>query len=99
MNRRVKYCPIANQDCLMADCGIFNEKFRRCEIGLLSYNMYNFAQAIKQFSEVVSPESKEIMHPIGEYSIKHGEEMLIYNIYGKRFCTLNLQLFMDIHLL
>jgi len=59
MNRRVKYCPIANQDCLMVDCGLFNEKFGRCEIGLLSYNMYNFAQAIKQFSEIASPESKE----------------------------------------
>jgi hypothetical protein len=33
----------------------------------------------------LTPEYKEIMHPIGDYSIKHGEQLLIYNIYGKNF--------------
>ena len=28
------------------------------------------------------PEYKEIMHPIGDYSIKHGEKLNIFNIYG-----------------
>ena len=37
----------------------------------------------------LSSEYKEILHPIGDYSIKHGEEMLIYNIYGKNFGNKN----------
>ena len=34
---------------------------------------------------VLSPEYKEIMHPIGDYSIKHGEQLNIFNIYGEGF--------------
>jgi len=30
----------------------------------------------------LSPQYKAIMHPIGDYTIKHGEQLLIYNIYG-----------------
>jgi class 3 adenylate cyclase len=33
----------------------------------------------------LSPEYKAIMHSIGEYEIKHGEKLSIYNIYGKGF--------------
>ena len=33
----------------------------------------------------LSPEYKEIMHPIGDYSIKHGEQLQLYNIYGEGF--------------
>jgi len=25
------------------------------------------------------------MHPIGDYMIKHGESLLVYNLYGKNF--------------
>jgi hypothetical protein len=31
------------------------------------------------------PEFKNIMHPIGDYSIKHGLRVLIYNVYGEGF--------------
>lgn len=31
------------------------------------------------------PEYRNILHPIGDYSIKHGEKILIYNIYGDGF--------------
>lgn len=31
------------------------------------------------------PEYKNIMHPIGDYSIKHGVKVLIYNVYGEGF--------------
>ena len=30
----------------------------------------------------LSPENKSIMHYIGEYKIKHGEKLLLFNIYG-----------------
>lgn len=33
----------------------------------------------------LSPEYKAILHPIGEYSIKHGESLSLYNIYGDGF--------------
>jgi len=33
----------------------------------------------------LSPEYKEIMHRIGIYEVKHGAQLLIYNIYGKNF--------------
>lgn len=33
----------------------------------------------------LSPQYSTIMHKIGDYSIKHGEQLLIYNIYGKDF--------------
>jgi hypothetical protein len=33
----------------------------------------------------LSPEYETILHPIGDYSIKHGEELSIYNIYGNGF--------------
>ncbi len=31
------------------------------------------------------PEYKSIMHPIGDYSLKHGLKILIYNVYGDGF--------------
>jgi len=31
------------------------------------------------------PEYKNIMHPIGDYQLKHGLKLLIYNIYGEGF--------------
>jgi len=40
-----------------------------------------FADDVKS----LSPEYKEIMHPIGDYSIKHDEQLHIYNIYGEGF--------------
>jgi hypothetical protein len=33
----------------------------------------------------LKPEYKEILHLIGDYSIKHGEKILIYNVYGDGF--------------
>lgn len=33
----------------------------------------------------LSPEYKAIIHPIGDYAVKHGEQHLIYNVYGKDF--------------
>jgi len=52
----------------------------------LAGDMNIFASA--RFADDVrtlSPEYKEIMHPIGDYSIKHGEQLHLYNIYGEGF--------------
>ncbi|MDE1763701.1 MAG: adenylate/guanylate cyclase domain-containing protein [Thaumarchaeota archaeon] len=37
----------------------------------------------------LSPEYKAIMHPVGDYTVKHGEQLLIYNIYGNGFGNRN----------
>jgi hypothetical protein len=47
-----KTCPFLGEKCISADCGIFNEKFERCEVGLLGYNLYLLATAIKQQPEL-----------------------------------------------
>ena len=31
------------------------------------------------------PEYKNIMHPIGDYSLKHGVKILVYNVHGEGF--------------
>ena len=37
----------------------------------------------------LSPEYNPIMHKIGDYSIKHNQQILIYNVYGKNFGNKN----------
>ena len=44
-----------------------------------------FASAIAEGIRKLSPEYAKILHPIGNYSIKHDEELIIYNIYGQGF--------------
>jgi len=45
------------------------------------FSSSRFAEDVRS----LSPEYKEIMHPIGDYSIKHGESLHLYNIYGENF--------------
>lgn len=47
-------------------------------------NIFTSAR-IAQDIRKLSPEYEKILHPIGNYSIKHGEELAIYNIYGAGF--------------
>src|SRR3970282_619885 len=52
----------------------------------LAGDMNIFASArIAEDTRKLSSEYKEIMHPIGDYHIKHGEELQLYNIYGNGF--------------
>jgi hypothetical protein len=48
---RTKLCPLLDQECQKLGCMIYNEKFERCEIGLLAYNAYLLSTAIKQHTE------------------------------------------------
>lgn len=47
-----KTCPFLADKCLKSDCGIYNEKFERCEVGIFNYNLYLLATALKQQSEL-----------------------------------------------
>ena len=52
----------------------------------LAGDMNIFASArIAEDTRKLSPEYMEIIHPIGDYHIKHGEELQLYNIYGDGF--------------
>lgn len=52
----------------------------------LAGDMNIFASArIAEDIITLSKEYKKILHPIGSYHIKHGEELQIYNIYGDGF--------------
>lgn len=48
MEKSDKSCPFLRQKCAKGACAIFNEKFRRCDIGLLAYNLYLFAGAVSE---------------------------------------------------
>jgi class 3 adenylate cyclase len=42
-----------------------------------------FANDVKR----IKSDYKEILHPIGDYQLRHGESILIYSIYGDKFGT------------
>jgi len=43
-----KLCPFINKTCVTSECAIFNEKFDRCEWGLMAYNLYLLQERLKQ---------------------------------------------------
>lgn len=43
-----KLCPFINNPCVTNECAIFNEKFERCEWGLMAYNLYLLQERLKQ---------------------------------------------------
>ncbi len=47
-NQKIKTCPFLDQTCVKNECGIYNENFERCEIGLLIYNIYQLSTVLKQ---------------------------------------------------
>ena len=47
-------------------------------------NIFTSARIAEDLRKL-SPEYSSILHSIGNYSIKHGEELSIYNIYGNGF--------------
>ncbi len=44
-----KLCPFINKSCVTNECAIFNEKFERCEVGLMTYNLYLVQERLKQW--------------------------------------------------
>jgi hypothetical protein len=48
-NNNKKSCPFLDKTCVGNECAIFNEKFERCEVGLLTYNLYLVQERLKQW--------------------------------------------------
>jgi len=47
MNKE-KMCPFLEQNCLKNECEIYNEILNRCEIGVITYNLYRLSEVEKQ---------------------------------------------------
>ncbi|MFP4037354.1 MAG: hypothetical protein ACLFUE_07520, partial [Desulfobacteraceae bacterium] len=48
-----KICPFLQQQCVAEDCALFNSRFQRCDIGLLVFNLYRFADSIKSLESIM----------------------------------------------
>jgi hypothetical protein len=42
-----KYCPLIKQVCIRERCEFFNEFLKRCQVSVLSYNVYRLAESQK----------------------------------------------------
>ena len=42
-----KYCPLVKQVCIRDRCEFFNEFLKRCQVSVLSYNVYRLAESQK----------------------------------------------------
>lgn len=42
-----KKCPFFQEDCLQDRCKMYHEDFDRCEISLITYNLYILAKQLK----------------------------------------------------
>lgn len=48
-NNSKKSCPFLDKICVGNECSIFNEKFERCEWGLMTYNLYLVQERLRQW--------------------------------------------------
>lgn len=54
MAMKEKICPLLKETCLENDCALFNDKFKRCDIGLLTFNLYRFSEAITRLEGLMA---------------------------------------------
>ena len=48
ITKKVKLCPLLNQNCLKKGCEIYNKMLDRCDISLVAYNLYLLTIAMKE---------------------------------------------------
>jgi len=54
MAKKENICPLLKETCLENDCALFNEKLKRCDIGLLTFNLYRFSEAITRLEGMMA---------------------------------------------
>ena len=59
MANNEKYCPLVKQVCIRERCEFFNEFLKRCQVSVLSYNVYRLAESQKAKSN--SHNNQEIL--------------------------------------
>lgn len=42
---------------MMKSCGIYHEKFKKCQIDLIVYNLYGLSQALLAYKDIIIPEA------------------------------------------
>jgi hypothetical protein len=47
-----KKCPFFQEACLQDSCKLYHEEFDRCEISLITFNMYKLAQQFKSIKDL-----------------------------------------------
>lgn len=67
MANKNKKCPMFKEDCLTTDCSLFNEKFKRCEIGLLTYNLYRFSESMNYLSKLMNGNEDSKENPFKDF--------------------------------
>ena len=45
-------CPFLDRECEGEECALFNQRFERCEWGLLTYNLYLVASELRQRPDI-----------------------------------------------
>ena len=48
-NNSKKICPLLDRECLKEQCEIYHVDFDKCDINLLTYNIYGLINALKNF--------------------------------------------------
>ena len=55
---QAKRCPLLDRDCLRNSCEIYNELLNRCEIGVITYNLYRLSEVERERLEGGTKNSK-----------------------------------------
>jgi len=69
MADKTKYCPWIRQVCIKDQCDFFNESVKKCQVSVISYNMFKLSDAFKDKTANGSNKG------IGEYEKSKGTEI------------------------
>jgi len=44
---KVKHCPLLDKQCIQEECAIYHDQFKKCEINILTYNLWLVGDRLK----------------------------------------------------
>ena len=72
-NSDVKVCPLVRQQCIKGQCEFFNDALKKCQVSVLSYNVFRLTDARtgrtaarKDQEPLVFGDRQEPGNPLGE---------------------------------
>ena len=72
-NSNVKVCPLVRQQCIKGQCEFFNDSLKKCQVSVLSYNVFRLTVAgtgkpavHKDQEQSVFGDRQEPSNPLGE---------------------------------
>jgi len=72
-NSSVKVCPLVRQQCIKGQCEFFNDALKKCQVSVLSYNVFRLtdartgkAAARKDQEQLVFGDRQVPGNPLGE---------------------------------